>query len=375
MERSCDSGAGEGGFQVFAGLVGLGLVATGGGGELVLGDGFVALMEDIEHLAGVELGAFAEPVRAVGLVGGGEIVGGGGGSVVLAAGGFGKAEVGHLKAWIDEEVRAAGVVDNLAIDGNGSWAVALVFAEVGFFKAEEVVARVLGGEGALDGEGFCVAAVVAEEEGEDGAGFDVVDEAVSSDVAEEVEAFLLVAADAGDTDHKADDAGEAGDGELLDADGHLGVGVVGIDLEGLLGVVTGLQTLTRGGDEGVIYEGEERRVETAGVATGEEGILVVTVGLDLLVAEIGDLCGEALDALADVVGDVDFALGGEKAVVGVVGGVEKILAVKLAEDEDLKDVSLGEGAFGMGVRDGLEAGEGAVVVEVVKALVGLVDFG
>ena len=62
---------GVGGFEVFAGLVGLGLIAGGGGGELVLGDGVVALVEEVEHFAGVELCAFAEPVGAVGLGGGG----------------------------------------------------------------------------------------------------------------------------------------------------------------------------------------------------------------------------------------------------------------------------------------------------------------
>ena len=74
------------------------------------------------------------------------------------------------------------------------------------------------------------------------------DDAVGGGFAEEVEAFFLVAADAGDADHHAEEAREAGDGELLDADGHLGVGVVGIDLEGLLAVVAGGEALAGGGD-------------------------------------------------------------------------------------------------------------------------------
>ena len=356
-------------------MVGLGLIASGGGGELVLGDGLVALVEEVEHLAGVELGAFAKPITAVGLRGGGEVVGGGGVEVVLAAGGLSEAEEGHLETGIDEEVGFASVVDDLAVDGDGSGAVTLVLAEVGFFQAEEIVARVLAGEGALDGEGLGVAGVVAEEEGENGSGFDVVDKAVGTDVAKEIETFFLVAADAGDADHQADDAGQAGDGELLDADGHFGVGVVGIDPKGLLGVVAGLQTLMSGGDEGVVDEGDERRVEATGVATGEEGVLVGAIGLDLPVAEIGDLVGEGLDALADIVGHIDLALGGEKAVVSVVGGVEEVLVVELAKDEDLEHVRAGEGIVGVGAIDGLEAGEGAVVVEVIEVVVGFADLG
>jgi hypothetical protein len=51
--------AGVGGFQVAVGGVGLRLVATSGRGQLVLLDGFVALVKEVEHLAGVELGATA----------------------------------------------------------------------------------------------------------------------------------------------------------------------------------------------------------------------------------------------------------------------------------------------------------------------------
>jgi hypothetical protein len=61
--------------------------------------------------------------------------------------------------------------------------------------------------------------------------------------------------------------------------------------------------------------------------------------------------------------------------VGVVGGVEQVLTVEFAEDERLEDVAGGDGALGIGFLDGLETGEGAVVVEVVEALVGLADLG
>ena len=60
--------------------------------------------------------------------------------------------------------------------------------------------------------------------------------------------------------------------------------------------------------------------------------------------------------------------------MGVVGGVEEILTVEFAEDERLEDVTGGDGALGIGFLDGLETGEGAVVVEVVEAFVGLADL-
>ncbi len=61
--------------------------------------------------------------------------------------------------------------------------------------------------------------------------------------------------------------------------------------------------------------------------------------------------------------------------MGVVGGVEEVLTVELAEDERLEDVADGDGRLRVVSLDGLEAGEGAVVVEVVEALVGLADLG
>jgi sugar (pentulose or hexulose) kinase len=65
-------------------------------------DGFVALVEEVEHLAGVELGALAEPVAAGGLSGGFEVVAGGVGDLVLSALGVGEAEEGHLEAGLVE---------------------------------------------------------------------------------------------------------------------------------------------------------------------------------------------------------------------------------------------------------------------------------
>ena len=215
---------------------------------------------------------------------------------------------------------------------------------------------------------------MAEEEGERGAGFDGGDDAVGGGFAEEVEALFLVAADAGDADHDAKEAGQAGDGELLDADGHLGVGVVGIDLEGLLAVVAGGEALAGGGDVAVVGERDEGGVHAAGVAAGEVGVLVVGVGFDLLVAEGDGGVGEGFDAVARGLGDGDAAFGGEEGVVRVVGGVEEVLMVELAEDERHEDVAGGDGALRVGLLDGFEAGEGAVVVEVVEVLVGFADL-
>ena len=233
---------------------------------------------------------------------------------------------------------------------------------------------VLVGEAVLDDDGFGVAGVVAQEEGERGAGLDRRDDAVGGGFAEEVETFLLVAADAGDADHDAEEAGEAGDGELLDADGHLGVGVVGIDLEGLFAVAAGGEALAGGGDVAVVGEGDEGGVHAASVAAGEVGVRVVGVGLDLLVAEGDGGVGEGLDAVAGGLGDGDAAFGGEEGVVRVVGGVEEVLMVELAEDERHEDVAGGDGGLRVGLLDGLEAGEGAVVVEVVEVLVGFADL-
>jgi hypothetical protein len=141
---------------------------------------------------------------------------------------------------------------------------------------------------------------VAEEEGEDGAGFDGGDGALGGGLAEVGEAFLLIAADAHDADHEAKPLGEAGDGEALDADGHPGVGVLGIDFEGGFGVVAGGIALAGGGDEGVVDERDEDGVHALGVAAGEEGVGVVGIGLELGVGEVLDLVGEVFDAIAGV---------------------------------------------------------------------------
>ena len=210
-------------------------------------DGFVAIVEEVEHFAGVELGAAAEPVAATGLGGGLQVVLHGVGDVVLTALGVGEAEVSHVEARLDEVAGLFGVGENFAVDGDGAGAVAGVLGEIGDLEAEEIVVGILVGEAFLDDDGLGVAGVVAEEERERGAGLDGRDDAVGGGLAEEFEAFFLVAADAGDADHDAKEARQAGDGELLDADGHLGVGVAGIDFEGLLAVAARGEALTGSG--------------------------------------------------------------------------------------------------------------------------------
>jgi hypothetical protein len=115
-------------------------------------------------------------------------------------------------------------------------------------------------------------------------------------------------------------------------------------------------------------------MHASGVAAGEVGVLVVGVFFDLAVAEGDGGVGEGFDAVARGLGNGNVALGGEEAVVGVVGGVEKVLMVELAKDESLQDVADGDGALGIGLLDGFEAGKGTLVVEVVEMIVGFADL-
>ena len=234
---------------------------------------------------------------------------------------------------------------------------------------------VLGGEAFLDFEGLVVTAVVTEEEAEGGAGFDAGDDAVGGGFAKEGDAVLFVAADADDADHHADEAREAGDGELLDADGHFRVGVLGVDFEDGFAVVAGGVALAGGGGVGVVDEGDEDGVHTAGVTAGEERVGVVGVGFEVGVAHADDAVGELLDLIADGLRDVDDALVGEEVVVRVVGGVEEILAVELTEDGAHEEVVPGHGIVGVGLRYVVPNFERAVVVEIVEVVVGLTDGG
>lgn len=49
--------------------------------------------------------------------------------------------------------------------------------------------------------------------------------------------------------------------------------------------------------------------------------------------------------------------------------------VELTEDSHHEDIVGGHGVLGIGLEDLLEAGEGAVVVEVVEVVVGVADYG
>jgi hypothetical protein len=124
----------------------------------------------------------------------------------------------------------------------------------------------------------------------------------------------------------------------------------------------------------VVGQGDEGGVQPSCVAAGEEGVGVVRVGFDLPVSEGDGGVGEGVDAVANELRDRDVALGGEEGVVGVVSGVEEVLAVELAEDEGEEDVADGDGALRVGALDGFEAGEGAFVVEVVEVIEGLADL-
>jgi hypothetical protein len=330
-------------------------------------------VEDVEHFAGVELGTAADPVAAAGLGGSSEIVLCGIGDLVLATLRVGEAEVGHVETRVDEVAGLFGVGENRAVDDDGGGAVAGVLGEVGDFEPEEIVVRKLVGEALLDGDSLGVAGVVAQEERESGAGFDGGDDAVGRGFAEEVESLFLVAAYACNADEHTNETRKAGDGELLDADGHLSVGVVGVDAEGSFAVVARGQALTGGGDVAMVGQGDEGGVQPSCVTAGKEGIGVVGVGFDLPVGEGDGRVGEGVDAVANRLRDGDVALGGEEGVVGVVGGVEEVLAVELAEDEGEENVADGDGALRVGALDGFEAGESAFVVEVVEVIEGLAD--
>ena len=109
--------------------------------------GCVALVEEVEHLAGVELSAAADPVAATGLGGGLEVVLGSFGDLVLAALRVGEAKVGHVKAGFDEVARFFRVVEDGVVEGDGSGSIAGVLSQVGDLETEEIVAGDTGRRG------------------------------------------------------------------------------------------------------------------------------------------------------------------------------------------------------------------------------------
>ena len=254
-------------------------------------------------------------------------MGGGVLDIVLTSLGVGETEPCELESGIDEVVGLGGVGEDGFVGCDRGRSVAGILGEVCFLKAEEIVVGELLGESSLDDEGLLVAGVVAEEEGEDGAGFDRGNGAVSSGFAEERQSSFAVAIDTGDANQDAKPAREAGNGKLLDADGHLGVGVVGVDLEDLFAVATRGITLTCGSYKAVIDEGDEGRVDATCVSTSEVGVGIFGIGTNLLVAKRYGGAGEVFDALTSGFRDGDIAFGAEERVVSVVGGVEEILMV------------------------------------------------
>ena len=66
---------------------------------------------------------------------------------------------------------------------------------------------------------------------------------------------------------------------------------------------------------------------------------------------------------------------GEEAVVGVVGGVEQVLAVELLKDEGVEQHDRGLRVAGVGLVVAVKAGDGARVILDVKVVVGLAHGG
>ena len=280
-----------------------------------------------------------------------------------------------MEAGLEEVARLFAVGEDFAVDGDGSRAVSRVFGEICDFQTEEIVVGKLIGKTFLDDDRLRVAGVMSKEERESGAGLDWRDDAVGGRLAEQVETFFLVAGNASDADHDSEDAWQASDGELLDPDGHLGVGVAWVNLEGLLAVVAGGQALAGSGDEAVFGKSDEGGVHAPGVASGEVGVGVVWIRLDLLIAEGDSGVGERFDAVACGRQDCDAAFGGEEGIVGIVSGVEQILMGEFAKDERHQDVAGRDGRLGIGLLDSFKTRECPVVVEVVKVIVGLTDLG
>ena len=148
-------------------------------------DRFVALVEEIEHLAGVELSAATKPFAALGLGGGVEIVLSGVCYEVLAALGIGEAEVGHLQPGIDKEARRSRLVEDTLIGCDSAGTVAFILGEICFFEAKEIVAGKLSCEAVLDSEGFGIATVVTQEKRQGRAALDAIDDTLCGALAEE----------------------------------------------------------------------------------------------------------------------------------------------------------------------------------------------
>ena len=81
--------------------------------------------------------------------------------------------------------------------------------------------------------------------------------------------LFLVAIDARNSDHEAEEARQTGNSKLLNSYRHLRVCIARIDLERLLAVVPGIESLVCGRDEAVIYKSDKGGVHSMGVTAGE----------------------------------------------------------------------------------------------------------
>ncbi len=188
-------------------------------------------MQQVEHLPGVQLRALAEPVRAVGLTGRRKVVPGGVGDIVLAAFRVGQSEPSHLQARIDVEAGLLGIGEHGLVGRDGELRIARILGQVRLLQPKKIVVGELGGEAMLDRQRLRVAAIVAQKKRERGARFNAGNDALRRRDPQQFEAMLLVAADARNADHHAHQPRQAGDRELLDADRHVGVEEVRIDLQ------------------------------------------------------------------------------------------------------------------------------------------------
>ena len=75
---------------------------------------------------------------------------------------------------------------------------------------------------------------------------------MGSGVAQQGEPLFLVTANTRDAHQHAHETRQAGDGKLLDANRHFRIGLVGVELEYLLAIITRGQTLPRRACEAVV---------------------------------------------------------------------------------------------------------------------------
>ena len=116
-------------------------------------------------------------------------------------------------------------------------------------------------------------------------------------------------------------------------------------------------------------------MHAAGVTTLKPGVCVVGIGLDALVRELNRGVIEVLDPLLFSWRHMDvLTLVGEEGVVRIVGGIEQVLVVELAEDVGHQQVVVGHGVFGVGLQNDFHARDRTVEVHDVEVLVGVANL-